>query len=84
MGGEDWSDSTDAAKKIQEAGYDLAFMTNCQAVSSNTDPLWIQRTNIEADWPLAQVRFYLSGIMDVVYHSKRQRISKNLEKWRTT
>ncbi|MBL4890487.1 MAG: polysaccharide deacetylase family protein [Rhizobiaceae bacterium] len=84
VGGEDWSYSTNAAKKIQEAGYDLAFMTNSQAVSSNTDPLWIQRTNIEADWPLAQVRFYLSGIMDVVYHSKRQRISKNLEKWRTT
>ncbi|MBL4725131.1 MAG: polysaccharide deacetylase family protein [Rhizobiaceae bacterium] len=80
VGGEDWSYSIEAAKKVQEAGYNLGFMTNCQTVSSNTDPLWIQRTNIEADWSLAQVRFCLSGIMDVIYRSKRKRISTNLGK----
>jgi len=78
VGGERWSYSARAAQAIRDAGYARAFMTNLQIITARTDPLWLQRTNLEADWPLSVVRFYLSGIMDIAYHRKRREISRRL------
>lgn len=79
VGGEEWSYSAPAARMIGDAGFTRAFMTNCQIVRSGTAPLRLQRTNIEAGWPMAQVRFYLSGVMDLSYAPKRRRIARKLQ-----
>lgn len=79
VGGEEWSYSAPAARMIGDAGFTRAFMTNCQIVRPGTAPLQLQRTNIEASWPIAQVRFYLSGVMDLSYGAKRRRIARKLQ-----
>ena len=72
--------SLEAQRTIEKAGYDRAFMTNLQITTLETHPLWIDRTNIETDWPIYSVKFYLSGIMDIAYSFKRNRIQKRLLK----
>lgn len=78
VGGEEWSYGSGAYEEIRKAGYERAFMTNLYPVRSGSSPLWIQRTNVEADWPLDQVRFYLSGLMDLAYAPKRKRLAAKL------
>jgi peptidoglycan/xylan/chitin deacetylase (PgdA/CDA1 family) len=78
VGGEEWSYSRHAYEEILRAGYRRAFMTNLFPVLPRSSPLWIQRTNIEANWTLDQVRFYLSGIMDLSYAPKRRRVRRRL------
>lgn len=76
VGGEETSYSATAAAAIRAAGYRYAFMTNTAPIRFDTHPLQLQRTNIEASWPLSLVQFQLCGIMDVLYHRKRQRINR--------
>ncbi len=78
VGGEEWSYGSLAYGEILRAGYQRAFMTNLYPVVAGSAPHWIQRTNIEADWPLNRVRFYLSGAMDLVYWQKRRRLAAKL------
>jgi peptidoglycan/xylan/chitin deacetylase (PgdA/CDA1 family) len=75
VGGEEHTYCKRAADLVRE-GYDLAFMTNTAPVRPETDPLQIQRTNIEAENPLSLVRFQLSGIMDLLYAPKRRRVNR--------
>jgi peptidoglycan/xylan/chitin deacetylase (PgdA/CDA1 family) len=67
VGGEEWSYSRSAATKIREAGYQHAFMTNNLPISPRSDALQLQRTNIEAWFPLEVVAFQMNGIMDALY-----------------
>lgn len=76
VGGEEWSYGTAAFAEIRRAGYKRVFATNLLPLSPGSSPLWIERTNIEADWSLAQVRFYLSGLMDIAYAPKRRRLRR--------
>ncbi|HYA17764.1 MAG TPA: polysaccharide deacetylase family protein [Bryobacteraceae bacterium] len=78
VGGEEWSYGLDAYREILAAGYERSFMTNLLPVTPGTDAHWIQRTNIESNWPPEQVRFYLSGLMDLAYLPKRQRLRRKL------
>ena len=78
VGGEEWSYGAGAFDEIRRAGYRRVFMTNLYPVLSGSSPLWIQRTNVEASWPLDQVRFYLSGVMDLAYGPKRRRLRRKL------
>ena len=75
VGGEEFSYSKTAAEFIKQ-GYKLSFMTNNEIVTPKTNPLQIQRTNIEADNPLWLVRFQLSGLMDLAYYPKRKRVNE--------
>ena len=75
VGGEESSYSRRAAEYVREAGYTRGFMTNLVPSTVDTDPLQIQRTNIEADWPDAQVKLYLSGLMDILYLRKKRRVN---------
>lgn len=75
VGGEEENYCTDAAKIIPESGYKYSFMTNCAPVTPSTDPFQIQRTNIESNWPLHLVLFYLSGLVDILYFGKRRRVN---------
>jgi len=75
VGGEEPSYSKEAADLIRK-GYRYAFMTNSCPITSATSPLQLQRTNIEASFPLSQVRFQLSGLMDLFYLRKRRRVNR--------
>ena len=76
VGGEEESYSRRAAEWIAKAGYRFSFMTNLCPITAGTSPLQLQRTNIEASWPMPQVRFYMSGVMDVAYAPKRRRVNR--------
>ena len=66
---------TSKAQKLVRDNYKYGFMTNNELVYSDTDNYHIQRTNIEARWPLPLVKFQLSGIMDYLYKDKRERVN---------
>ena len=78
VGGEEWSYGAGAFDEIRRAGYRRVFMTNLYPVVPRSSPIWIQRTNVEASWPIEQVRFYLSGMMDLAYAPKRRRLRRKL------
>ncbi len=74
VGGEEFTYSKAASDLIRE-NFDLGVMTNNAVVRRGTDPMQIQRTNIEAENPLALVKFQLSGILDLIYAAKRRRVN---------
>ena len=76
VGGEERAYCTEAARVVRHAGYRYAFMNDSAPVVPGTDPHQIQRTNIEASWPLDVVRFQLSGVMDLLYLPKRYRVER--------
>lgn len=78
VGGEEWSYGAGAFEEIRRGGYRRVFMTNLFPVLPGSSPIWIQRTNVESSWPLDHVKFYLSGVMDLVYASKRRRLARKL------
>ncbi len=80
VGGEEHTYSAEAARVIRRAGYAYSFMTNNAPLVPGTDPYQIQRTNIEAAWPLDVLRFQLSGVMDAIYAPKRSRVNRLTER----
>jgi peptidoglycan/xylan/chitin deacetylase (PgdA/CDA1 family) len=74
VGGEEDNYSRDAALMIASAAYRFSFMTQAGLIVPGADPRQLHRVNIEADWPLSWVEFYLSGIMDMVRARARRRI----------
>jgi peptidoglycan/xylan/chitin deacetylase (PgdA/CDA1 family) len=76
IGGEEPSYSRGAAEAIAEAGFRMSFMTNNAPIRPGCDLLQLQRTNIES-WDSEEVvRFQLSGILDVLYRGKRNRVNR--------
>ncbi|MGI8812239.1 MAG: polysaccharide deacetylase family protein [Pyrinomonadaceae bacterium] len=75
VGGEEFTYSKRAADLVKK-GYDLSFMTNTAVVRAGTNPLQLQRSNVEAENPLSLVKFQLSGLMDLLYTPKRRRVNK--------
>ena len=80
VGGEEFSYSSRAFKSIIQAGYSEVFCTNCKPITARQDPLFLNRSNVEAYFPLNQVRMVLGGIYDVKYRAKRIRIFNKLTK----
>jgi hypothetical protein len=76
VGGEETSYSAGAARAIADAGFRFSFMTNSAPITASTHPLQLQRTNIEASWPLDAVAFQLSGTVDLQYRAKRNRVNR--------
>lgn len=76
VGGEEGTYSRRAAEWVVKAGYRLSFMTRLHPITAGASRLQLQRTGIEGDWPMPQVRFYLSGVMDVAYTRKRRRVER--------
>lgn len=69
---------TKSAEELIEKNYDYAFLTNNKLVYPNENKYCLQRTNIEARWHLSLVKFQLSGIMDVLYENKRNKVNEKL------
>ena len=76
VGGEERSYSTAAARAIQEAGFELGFMTNNAVIRAGTAGLQLQRSNIEADFPFELLRLTMSGFYDLLYLPKRRRVNR--------
>jgi peptidoglycan/xylan/chitin deacetylase (PgdA/CDA1 family) len=76
IGGEEPSYSSSAARRIREAGFRLSFMTNHAPFRTGDSALHIQRSNVEAHFPMSVVRLHVSGVMDLLYTSKRRRVNR--------
>ena len=76
VGGEEGSYSRAAAQLIHRSGFRHSFMTNSTIILPGSDPLQLQRTNIEVHYPLSLVRFQLSGFLDLLYTGKRRRVNR--------
>ncbi|XNJ91970.1 polysaccharide deacetylase family protein [Vibrio cyclitrophicus] len=76
VGGEEWSYSHKASEEIKKNNYKYSFMTNCSPISSKTSKLQLNRFNVEFNYPICVIKFLLSGIMELYYFPKRQRINK--------
>ncbi|MBK7949411.1 MAG: polysaccharide deacetylase family protein [Deltaproteobacteria bacterium] len=76
VGGEEESYSAEAARVIRETGFEFAFMTNSAPIVASTDPMKLQRSNIEADFPIELTRLVLSGFYDWLYRAKRERVDR--------
>ncbi len=72
VGGEESSYSSRAAACIRRAGYRFSFMTNSAPILSGTDPLQLQRINVDSRWSADWVAFQVCGILDALYTRKRQ------------
>lgn len=70
---------TRKAYDIIKKKYKYSFMTNNEIVLPKTDNYLLQRTNIEARWPISLCKFQLSGIMDFLYKNKRERVLEKLK-----
>lgn len=69
---------TKKAYDIIKLKYKYSFMTNNEIVLPSTNNYFLQRTNIEARWSISLCKFQLSGIMDFIYKSKRERVLEKL------
>lgn len=76
VGGERESYSSEAARAVRDAGYELSFMTCSAPATRGTDPLQLHRTNIESPWPRALARVHISGLTDLYYRSKRRWVNR--------
>lgn len=76
VGGEEWAYSREAAERIRAAGYEFSFMTNNAVVRPHGELLQVQRTNVEASFDPAFLRFCLSGFYDLLYLPKRRRVNR--------
>lgn len=76
VGGEEDTYSREASAWVRRAGYEFAFMTNSAPITRKSNRLQLQRTNIEASWPLEVLEFQLSGLVDLLYGPKRFRVNR--------
>lgn len=72
-GGEEDTYTKEAADLIRKS-YSYGFMTNNSLVTPNTDPYQLERTNVEARWPLSLAKFQIAGYMDSIYRRKREHV----------
>jgi peptidoglycan/xylan/chitin deacetylase (PgdA/CDA1 family) len=76
VGGEESSFSAAAAHRVADAGFRYGFMNANAVITPKTNPLQLQRTNVEAVWPIEVVRFQLCGLMDAYSWRKRRRVDR--------
>jgi peptidoglycan/xylan/chitin deacetylase (PgdA/CDA1 family) len=74
VGGEEHAYSGKAAWWIARS-YRYCFTTNTRLTRGGCNPLELDRTHLEADFPRSLVLFQLSGIMDLLYAGKRRRVA---------
>lgn len=74
-GGEEDTYTAKASDLIREQ-YSWGFMTNNDLVRPDTDHYQLQRTNVEARWPLSAAKLQVSGFMDRLYKNKRDRVNE--------
>jgi peptidoglycan/xylan/chitin deacetylase (PgdA/CDA1 family) len=76
VGGEERTYSRGAAEAIKRAGFEMSFMTNNQLIRPGCDLLQLQRTNVEAWDSESIMRLQISGLFDLIYRGKRERVNR--------
>jgi len=76
VGGEPGTYSAAVARKILAAGYEFGFVTTSAIVGPHHDPFQLHRSNVEPCWDLAQTRFQISGLMDIVNRRRREQVAQ--------
>jgi peptidoglycan/xylan/chitin deacetylase (PgdA/CDA1 family) len=74
VGGEEFSYSRRAFNTMVQANYSEIFCTNNEPIVARQNPLFLERSNIEAHFSMNQVRLVLGGLYDRKYAAKRQRV----------
>lgn len=77
VGGEESAYSNAAARRIESA-FRYVFTTNTRRIRRTATRLELDRTHIEASFPLPLVRFQLGGFTDLRYARKRRRVARVL------
>lgn len=75
-GGEKNTYSSEAARYVRRAGYRYSFMTISAPILPSTDRLQLHRTNVESHMHINNVKFWLTGLMDVLYTPKRRQVNR--------
>ena len=72
-GGEEDTYTPEAASLIRQH-YRYGMMTNSFPITPDTDPYQLDRSNIEASWPMPLVKFQITGFLDWKLKTKRERV----------
>jgi Polysaccharide deacetylase len=78
VGGEEVAYSSAAAKHIARC-FELCFTTNTAVTRRGSNLRRIERTHLEAHFPLSLVKLQISGLMDLFYLAKRRRVATLLD-----
>ena len=73
VGGEENTYTAEASHVVRE-NYRYGMMTNSCPIMPKTDPFQLDRSNIEASWPISLVKFQIAGLMDMKFSEKRERV----------
>jgi peptidoglycan/xylan/chitin deacetylase (PgdA/CDA1 family) len=79
VGGEVGAHSPVAAAMIREAGFRFAFSTGSAPITAGDNPLSLQRTQLEADFPLTRAKMSGSGLIDLYFFKRRRSIVAAME-----
>lgn len=80
VGGEEKNYSYIANQMIIKSGFLFSFLTRAGLVKRNSNPFLIHRTHIPIEFNIKQIRFQLSGIIDLLFGQSRKRVNKRLFK----
>jgi len=79
VGGEEYSYGKGTYEKVKKH-YKYAFSTNFNIIYKDSNKLMLDRTNIETNYSWHYFIFYFSGIYDLFYFYKRNRLKTKLDK----
>jgi peptidoglycan/xylan/chitin deacetylase (PgdA/CDA1 family) len=79
VGGDVGAHSSVAAALIREAGFKFAFSTGSAPIHRDSHPLSLQRTQLEAAFPLTRVKMSGSGLIDLYFYRRRRSIVAAME-----
>lgn len=66
------------AQKIREAGFRYAFLTHMAPITPDTNAFFLQRTGLDDSYTLDTVKYYLSGLSDLLATREREASRRNL------
>ncbi len=81
VGGEEENYNENAIKAINRSDYHISFANDAGFIRNKSNCKPFNRINIESHYNLNMCKFYLSGLIDLLYYFKRTRIQDKFEKF---
>lgn len=79
VGGEVKAHAALASELIREAGFRYSFSTGSSPVHRHSNPLTLQRTQLEPDFPIGRVRVSGSGLIDLYFYTRRKAMTAAMD-----
>lgn len=79
VGGEVKAHARLAAELVREAGFRYAFSAGSSPIHHLSNPLALQRTQLEPHFPLSRVQVSGSGLIDLYFYKRRRAIAKAMD-----